>query len=321
MIELWGLGDLVVASSFLRAASERFDVTLLAKGYARDLGQRFWPEVHTVIFSAPWTAFHGKYWLHKWPWGKLVRLRRELGGEFAVALSARWDPRDHALMKWIGAKQRLGFPRLQSQVFLTHPLVRPDPVSHRFENWRVMARALGFDCPEPRMSRIQHVDRRGILVHSGAGQAVRVWPLERYHEIVLRLRGQGRQVQVACDSDQLDQWRALGESAVIVPTSVPQLLGLIDQAAVFLGNDSGPAHLAAYSGAPTFTLFGPQLFEWFAPLHPQGECFEGKPCPHKPCSDYCRFPQPLCLYGCTVEEVWAAFSGFLDRTLSFPQTV
>ena len=29
--ELWGLGDLVIATPFLRAASEKFDVTLLAK--------------------------------------------------------------------------------------------------------------------------------------------------------------------------------------------------------------------------------------------------------------------------------------------------
>jgi hypothetical protein len=33
IIELWGLGDLVIATPFLRAAAEQFDVTLLAKPY------------------------------------------------------------------------------------------------------------------------------------------------------------------------------------------------------------------------------------------------------------------------------------------------
>jgi hypothetical protein len=64
---------------------------------------------------------------------------------------------------------------------------------------------------------------------------------------------------------------------------------LIDRAGAFIGNDSGPGHLAAFCGVPTFTLFGPQLPEWFAPLHPGSEWLEGKACPYKPCSDYCRY--------------------------------
>lgn len=37
IVELWGLGDLVIATPFLRAVSEQFDVTLLAKPFALDL--------------------------------------------------------------------------------------------------------------------------------------------------------------------------------------------------------------------------------------------------------------------------------------------
>jgi len=313
VIELWGLGDLVIASSFLRVASEKFEVTLLAKPYANDLRPRLWPQVRVVSFVAPWTAFHGKYSLYRWPWRRLLGLRRETGDDFAVALSARWDPRDHALMWLIGARQRLGFPRIRSQVFLTHPLDRPDPSAHRLENWRVLGHQLGFEVPGFGPPRAASAARTTILVHSGAGQSVRVWPLENYRATVQRLRALNYQVQVACDADQLNWWLSVGETGVVMPTSVAQLLELVDRAQVFLGNDSGPAHLAAYCGVPTFTLFGPQLLEWFAPLHPQGECFEGKPCPYKPCSDYCRFPQPLCLRGCTTDEVWQAFSQFLNR--------
>jgi hypothetical protein len=45
VIELWGLGDLLIATPFLEAASQRYQVTLLAKPYAVDLQQRLWPEV------------------------------------------------------------------------------------------------------------------------------------------------------------------------------------------------------------------------------------------------------------------------------------
>src|SRR5436309_3136442 len=61
IVELWGLGDLVIATPFLRAAAEEFDVTLVAKPFARDLQARFWPQVNVLTFVAPWTAFKGKY--------------------------------------------------------------------------------------------------------------------------------------------------------------------------------------------------------------------------------------------------------------------
>lgn len=52
IIELWGLGDLVIATPFLQAARERYQVTLLAKPYAVQLGARFWPEVEVIPFVA-----------------------------------------------------------------------------------------------------------------------------------------------------------------------------------------------------------------------------------------------------------------------------
>ena len=94
------------------------------------------------------------------------------------------------------------------------------------------------------------------------------------------------------------------------PRNVADLISLIDRAGAFIGNDSGPGHLAAFCGVPTFTIFGPQLPEWFAPLHPQSEWIEGKVCPYLPCSDYCRFPQPFCLWNIGEEEVFSRVGKF-----------
>jgi len=74
IFELWGLGDLVIATPFLQAAREKYQVTLVAKPYAVELGARFWPEVEVIPFVASWTAFQGKYRLWKWPWRETVRL-------------------------------------------------------------------------------------------------------------------------------------------------------------------------------------------------------------------------------------------------------
>ena len=313
IVELWGLGDLVIATPFLRAASEKFDVTLVAKPYAVELQARLWPGVRVVPFITPWTRFQGKYRLWQWPWRGLVQLRRQLAAtRFDAGLSARWDPRDHFLLLAARVKMRLGFSRMQSQIFLTHPLVKPAPREHRYEYWRVLGRALGLTLPERAAIPLPVPRPEGaILVHSGAGQPVRVWPLERYRQLVAQLRARNYRVIVAGDADQRAWWLQAGEPEVAIPHSVNELLALLDQAGAFIGNDSGPGHLAAFCGVPTFTLFGPQLPEWFAPLHPAAAWLEGKACPYKPCSDYCRFAVPRCLDLVPTEEVEARVAEFV----------
>jgi ADP-heptose:LPS heptosyltransferase len=314
IIELWGLGDLVLATPFLRAAAERFDVTLLAKSFALDLQPRLWPGVKVVPFTAPWTAFKykHKYQLWRWHWLEMLRLFHRLSAErFDFGLSARWDPRDHLLLKLIRVKNRIGFPRVWSQVFLNRPIARPAPELHRYESWRAVAGALNLQLPPGgKITQPTVRDRETILIHSGAGQAVRVWPLEHCQQLAAHLRRNRFQVQIGCDPDQRDWWLRAGETSVATPATVTELIALIDRTGVFAGNDSGPGHLAAFCGVPTFTLFGPQLPEWFAPLHPAAEWIEGKACPYKPCSDYCRFPTPRCLWNIGPEEVCARVEKF-----------
>jgi ADP-heptose:LPS heptosyltransferase len=317
IIELWGLGDLVIATPLLRAAAERFDITLLAKPYALDLQRRLWPDVRVAPFVAPWTAFKNKYHLGQWPWRAVVRLRHQLAAEhFASGLSARWDPRDHLLLKLAGVRDRIGFPRVGSRIFLTRPLARPEPEAHRYESWRAVARALDLELPPREKIFIPAAPRREtVLIHSGAGQPVRVWPLEKYQRLAARLRGKKIPVQIACDPDQRGWWLQAGEKQAATPATVTELIALTDRAGVFIGNDSGPGHIAAFCGVPTFTFFGPQLPEWFAPLHPASEWMEGKVCPYMPCSDYCRYPAPHCLWNISEAEVWARVQKFTARHL------
>ena len=314
IVELWGLGDLAIATPFLRAAAEKFDVTLLAKPFALDLQPRLWPGVRIEAFTAPWTAFKNKYHVWRWPLFEMGRLAGRLAeARFEVGLSARWgDARDHLLLKLVGARERFGFPRLGSQILLTRPLARSQPEAHHYEAWRLIARALDLQLP-PREKILIHTARNHgtILIHTGAAQPVRVWPLANYRNLASRLRQRNFQVQIACDPDQREWWLRSGETEVAAPRNVTELIAQIDRAGAFIGNDSGPGHLAAICGVPTFTLFGPQLPEWFAPLHPASEWMEGKACPYKPCSDYCRFATPFCLWNTGPEEVFARVEKFL----------
>lgn len=318
IVELWGLGDLVIATPFIRAAAEKFSVTLLAKPFAIEMRPQLWPTVEIVPFTAPWTAFFlaDKYNFWRWPWRDVRRLRGELRARhFDYGVSARWDPRDHLLLRAIETRERIGFPRLGSERYLTQPLGRPHPLAHRSQNWRAVGAAIGLTVPAAaQVAKRPPARQPVILIHSGARLPLRVWPLKHFREIIWRLRQHDYQVQVACDEDQVAWWRGDGET-VQAPRKVSQLLDCLNQASIFIGNDSGPGHLAAISGLPTFTLFGPQLYEWFAPMHPASEWFEGKACPYKPCSDYCRFPEPFCLWQVTPDDVWPRLLQFVERNL------
>ena len=166
VIELWGLGDLLIATPFLQTASQRYAVTLVAKPYAVDLQKRFWPGVKVVPFIAPWTAFKHKYRLLAWPWGGMFRLLRGLAAErFDFGLSARWDPRDHLLLLLARARIRLGFPRWGSRVALARPLGRPDPTAHIQEKEiRRHNIAVGDTLSLRTFSLLNHVSRQGPTV-------------------------------------------------------------------------------------------------------------------------------------------------------------
>jgi ADP-heptose:LPS heptosyltransferase len=315
VVELWGMGDLVLSTPFLQAAAGPFEVTLLAKPVARELQPSLWPGVEVMPFNFPWTAFKGKYSLTHWPWRELASLTRQLRSRrFDIAVSARWDPRDHFLLWLSRARKRVGFPRLQSGLLLNERLSRPSPGAHRYENWRVMGRHLGFELPaKERLTPPAHQSDT-VLIHSGAAQPARVWPLERFQFLAEQLRRNHYTVRIVCDAAQRSWWISHGEN-VVVPASLSELMGLLDGAGIFVGNDSGPGHLAAIMGVPTFTLFGNQFPSLFAPLHPAAEWMEGSPCPYKPCYDSCRFAKPECLLGIDVSGAWMKLKTFAEKHL------
>lgn len=319
IIELWGLGDLAIATPFIRAAARHYDVTLLAKPYAQELRQRFWPEIEVVPFDAPWTVFQGKYQLWRWPWAALARLRERLADRaFAAGVSSRWDPRDHLVLRLAGVRQRLGFPRLGSNYLLTDPLPLPGPTAERYENWRMAGARLGLELPRREALPMPARATNGLIVlHTGARLPARVWPLENYRELLGKIRADGWSVKLLANPEQGDWWRQAGENPV-VPRTIPELLAEMENCEVFIGNCSGPGHLAAILGLPTFTLFGPSMPEWFLPLHPRAEYIEGPACPFRPCADYCHFSAPACLTGLAPEPVWSRVQSFLRRNVPRP---
>ena len=110
---------------------------------------------------------------------------------------------------------------------------------------------------------------RPAAVHPGSGSPAKNWPVERYVEIVRRLRAAGRKVvAVLGEADAAEAAvfaRELPEVPALAGLTLVELAGALAECGSFLGNDSGIAHLAAAVGLPTTALFGPSDADVWAP--------------------------------------------------------
>lgn len=320
VVELWGLGDLAFATTLLRLAARAWDITLLGKPHAAPLLQPTFPDIRFLSLDAPWTAFRGKYRLHRWPWGELGGLVRTLrAAHFDAAVSVRPDPRDHLLMRLAGVRRRYGFPRRGSAGLLNFPVARSRPKQHKVEDWRDLAAALGLpgsaasepllDHPRYRSKRVDEmlagITRPILCFHPGARIPVRRWPEASFAEIVRRLRERfDFHLLLVPDPDGYGASLTPLADSVLPPLTLGELVDVLGRIDLLLCNDSGPAHLAAACGRPTIPIFGPTDPDWFRPWGEQQKVIIRDICPLRPCFDYCQFSEPYCLTKLLPGEVW-----------------
>ena len=333
VVELWGIGDLVMASGFLRAAAERFDVTVVGKGHAAPLLTPAFPDLRFVTWDAPWTAFTGKYHWWRWKWSALASTLRTLRrGRFDHAVSVRrGDARDHLLMRLAGARERHGFPRPRARALLNRPLPHP-PEQHIAEDWMVLARALGLPALPPGLpagpytgdSTVERVAARAesgrplVCLHAGARIPVRRWAESSWADLLGGLRARfDFDLLLIPDPDGYGRGLAPVAERVADALTLPQLVGVLARCDLLLCNDSAPAHLAAAVGIPVCTVFGPtnpvRYRPWGGPE--QVRVLIRDLCAFRPCFDYCRFPEPFCLTRLTPAELLPEAAEFVSAHL------
>ena len=99
------------------------------------------------------------------------------------------------------------------------------------------------------------------VLQPGARLTTMRWPAEKFAEIARWLRkshGVASVVNLGRGDDELASVvrRALSDSAVIAESfDARELIALVARARLFVGNDSGPAHVAAAAGCPCVVIF------------------------------------------------------------------
>jgi heptosyltransferase-2 len=327
VLEFWGLGDLTFATPLLRAAQERYEITLLGKAHAVSLLAPTFPGIRFLTYDAPWSAYRDKYALWRWNWPKLFALLRQLTQErFEAAVSVRNDPRDHLFMALAGARRRYGFPWKGSGGFLTHALTRSQPKQHKIEDWRDLGRALqlpGMEDAGPYLDHARYhqtaVDRMLagltgkplVCVHPGARIGVRRWPERYFASIIEKIRARlDCHLILVPDPDGYGTALTPLADAVLRPLTVPELVDVLGRADLLLCNDSGPGHIAAACGRPVIPIFGPTDPDWFRPWGEHHIVIRDI-CPWRPCFDYCKFSEPYCLTKLLPDRVWPEIREYL----------
>ncbi len=150
-----------------------------------------------------------------------------------------------------------------------------------------------------------------VLIHPGAKWKPRRWPKEKFLELARALEGKGCDVRIihGAEDPDLGEYfsREIGPGRVSSPAGMKELLDEIKSRDVFIGNDSGPAHLANLFGKRTVVLWGPGNDKRIAPLGPNvSVVMRDVPC--RPCRQYrsgdtCEKGDNICLKQIEVRDV------------------
>lgn len=210
----------------------------------------------------------------------ILRTRRELAAAgYDAAVDLQGAVRSALVARWARPQRLLGeaVPREPAARWLFREPV-PTHGVHVIEQAAEVLRALQHDelplglplLPvDPAAVRWRETlglgDEPFVLLHPGAGWGAKRWPPERYAAVgaaLSRITGVRVVVHVAPGERALgaqveEAMCAKGIAPLLVTPSVGELIELTRRAALAIGGDTGPVHLAAALGKPTVAIFGP----------------------------------------------------------------
>lgn len=217
-------------------------------------------------------------------YGETARLLR--GERYAIVFNQHGGPRSALLTLASGSRYRVGWKGFQfsfvynvrvpdAKEFYAKPVVHA--VEHRMSQfcWTGLPRdpipnARVFPQPEA-IARVSEVLARGG-VDRGAKYAVLQpearlpgmrWPAEKFAEIARWLRAERGMASVvnlsSADAEIASGIRNALQGCAVIPDpfSIRDLIALIAGSHLFVGNDSGPGHLATATGRPSVVIYGP----------------------------------------------------------------
>jgi ADP-heptose:LPS heptosyltransferase len=189
------------------------------------------------------------------------------------------------------------------------------------QDWRKLAARLGVA-----------TEGAFVVLAPGASLQRKIWPVERWLEVVRELLERGLEVVLLSgpsDKAGAEELHELCDRRTILAAGATNLLesvALLSHARMFLGNDSGPGHIAGALGIPTVVLFAATVEEdpdgtlstmRIRPLGPSITC-----CPARnlsPCHGGCTAAVPHCITLIPAARVLEAIRKVLTEAAAYDQ--
>jgi len=155
-----------------------------------------------------------------------------------------------------------------------------------------------------------------IGINPGAFKQSKRWPEPRYAELsdilIKEFKAKVIIFQGPGEDEIIEKVVSLmREKAIIVKASIKELAAFSRKCKLFVGNDTGPMHVAAASGTPVIALFGPADPQRSRPWGRDHVVIK-KDLPCSPCSRVvCK--ELICMESITVEDVLQAVQSQLKR--------
>jgi lipopolysaccharide heptosyltransferase I len=219
----------------------------------------------------------------------MQRFRREIADmKYDVAIDLQGLTKSGLVSWWSGAKRRIGFKGEESRefnlVFNNERVVPPEHAVHVVEKNLALLRPLNVRIPDkpewvlpdfaeefeqikPFLTECGLVKNGSVsrfaVVNPGATWFTKRWPPESFGEVSRELikRHDLKVVIPWAGQDELKAAKTIAEvagtGAFVAPdTNLRQLASLTKRATLFVGNDTGPLHLAVAANVPSVAIFG-----------------------------------------------------------------
>jgi len=322
------VGNMTIALAAIRAALDSgHDVTLLIDDNFTDLVRLAIGDDPRVLSYPRRQLAQGSTWARAKHYLRFIwQLRRD---KYDTALDLDGTVVSARLVGMVRARVKTG-PAFTSRARIYQQLVPVNHLTqHCFDDYADMLRPLGISVPSehylnlPASPEVPTVTKKlGLetsrpiaVIHpsASAGKEYKQWALAYFAELATWLDGAGWQVVIvgAGSAEQVRVEQLLEQTAATVVNacnqlSITELAALCQAATVFVGNDSGPMHVATAAGCQIIALFGPSDSVRWNPKGPHVTVVRGVlPCGARCASERCDLSYQ-CMTSLTLKQVQAA---------------